>query len=142
MLWKWRLFQSVSFGWRNKDTLKLLPKISRERFNWGGQEGIRIHSRDRNWKPPGLKADLDTTVVVSLLFFFFFSFFFALSPSPIPSFLNLYSLSVLFLSSFSLHMVHGILSQSDFAANWLSVLVSPCQVSKKGIWLAQIIILS
>lgn len=39
-------------------------------------------------------------------------------------------------------MVYGILSQSDFAANWLSILVSHCQISKKGILLAQIVILN
>lgn len=39
-------------------------------------------------------------------------------------------------------MVYGILSQSDFAANWLSILVSHCQISKKDTLLAQIMILS
>lgn len=36
------------------------------------------------------------------------------------------------LHSFRFLLVHGILSQSDFAASWLGVLVSNCRISQKG----------
>lgn len=65
-----------------------------------------------------------------------------LPPALPSSFLNLYSLSFRHLHSLGLHVAHGILSLSDFAANWLTLLDSLCQIFKKGIGFAQIFILS
>lgn len=137
-----RWFQSISFDWKKQAHSSYFTKSVVEGDLDGGRGGVEwgwIIGYKDTWQGPELEiAKIEGTSKCLSVFAFFLCIASILLVQPASSTFTICSA----LHSFRFLLVHGILSQSDFAASWLGVLVSNCRISQKGNWLAQIIILS